>query len=285
MADDVIPPGAAIAPGTRITGFEYTLPASTTELQAQVDSALARGLPEALGRKSLTVIANGPSARDAPGGGETLALNGAMDLFFNTGRVPTYWAACDSQAFVADFLPDAPPLDTVYLVASRCHPAVFDKLAGRQVQVWHPKEGLVQGRRSVPRNCSITLNALWLMAAKGYTDFDVWGWDACYGASGDHHAGSQPHGPSDPLHVNYGGETRRKVPKRSFTQWMRGESAPEMIEIVGGRDFHTSRTWVAEASAAEQFFHLAHYHDLNVTVRGDGMIKTVQKLATEHFSA
>lgn len=281
MADGSIPPGAAIAPGTQITGFDYVLPASKDEIAGQVQAALLRGLPEALERKALRVIANGPSAKDAPLDGETLALNGALELFFNAGRVPTYWAACDSQGFVADFLPDAPPKNITYFVASRCHPGVFDKLRGCDVRVWHPKEGGLDGRRSIPRNCSITLSALWLMFELGYTDFDVWGWDACYGADGSHHAGSQVQGPAGELEVNYGGKLKRTPVRQSLLERLRREPREELLEIEGGRNFHTSRTWVAEASAAEQFFHLAHYFDMGVTVHGDGMIKAAQAFVAE----
>jgi hypothetical protein len=277
MPDGSIPPNAEIAPGTIITGFDYCLPASPSEVEAQVMSALARNRPEVLRRQSLTVIANGPSAREfEPGCGETLALNGAFDLFFNSGRVPTYWAACDSQALVADFLPDQPPLDTTYLIASRCHPAVFDKLKNRDVRVWHSKEFPLPGKRAIPRNCSITLNALWLMFSLGYMDFDVWGWDACFGEDGEAHAGMQAKDPPPRIEINYGGTLTRTPVRQTLLERLQRKPKEEILNMEGGRFFPTTRTWAAEVKGAEQFFHLAEYFGMTVNVRGDGLIKAAQ---------
>lgn len=143
----------------------------------------------------LTVVASGPSARNAPLEGKTLALNGALRLFTDCGRAPTYWAACDPQELVADFL-DAPPESTTYLVASKCHPKVFERLRGRNVILWHVHDEatwpLVGGRQPVARGVSITICCFELMARLGWRKFDTWGWDGCY-LDGDSYAVPQIH--------------------------------------------------------------------------------------------
>src|SRR4051812_23421948 len=110
------------------------------QIRRNMDYALSLGLPEADGGplKHLTVVANGPSARHLPlwPEGDTLALNGALKLFRTKGASPTYWAGCDPQPMVADFLDD-PPDSTIYFVASKCDKAVFDALKGRDVRLWH----------------------------------------------------------------------------------------------------------------------------------------------------
>lgn len=134
----------------------------------------------------------------------TLALNGALSLFGEVG--PTYWAGCDPQAELADFLTN-PPLDTAYLVASKCHPRVFDTLLDRgcTVRIWHVWEpcvaDLLGDRITVAPGCSITTTAFELGVHLGYTSFDVWGWDGCFDANGACHAGQHFPSASPPVTI------------------------------------------------------------------------------------
>jgi hypothetical protein len=236
-------------------------PLSDAVCQEHIAAALLRFLPEALCRRKLTVIANGPSALRvdlADIDGLTLALNGALKLFLDRGLAPTYWAACDPQALVADFIPDNPPKKTVYLVASKCHPDVFDKLKGCPVVVWHVSDQPVPGMARVPVEPSITLSASWLLhRMAGITDFVYWGWDGCY-MDGRHHASIESDDAPAPLTLNYGG---------SFNQ------DGEVPKFEGGRDFPTTHAWAAEAMGANQFFQLAKYFDIGITINGDGLFR------------
>jgi hypothetical protein len=250
-----------IAPGTIIAGFNYILPIEDDVTRSQVRVNVARGFQEAVVRRSLTIIANGPTARKvdlrsikSP----TLAVNGAMHLFSEVGISPTYWAACDPQAIVADFLPDCPPTDTIYLVASKCHPSVFEKLNGRDVQVWHVNDHHADGASHIPPSCSITITASWLMHRLGFTDFEYWGWDGCF-LDGRHHASNADEFGVPVLRMNFGGTI------------VDGE-------VLGGRLFSTTRAWAAEAKGAEQFFNLARYFDIGVRINGDGMFECARQL-------
>ncbi len=246
--------GEEIAPGSEIVGFDYILPATDETCLAQIASSLKRGIPEALSRLSLTVIANGPSARNVDLKsikGHTLALNGAINLFLEQGVTPTYWAACDPQECVADMLPDSPPKNITYLVASKCHPRVFEKLKGCYVQLWHVKDHAAEDKARVVLASSITICATWLMHRLGFTDFEFYGWDGCF-MDGRHHASGNADWGAPPLHINYGGVI-------------------DNGEVIGGRTFATTRTWAAEGEGAVQFFQLAEYFDINVKIHGDGM--------------
>lgn len=244
----------AIAPGTVIGGFEFQVPLNDETCQRQITASLARGLPEAVARRHLTVIANGPSARGVDLRNvafETLALNGAIQLFMEQGLAPTYWACCDPQEIVASLLPDHPPERTIYFVASKCHPAVFEKLKGRDVRVWHLADHPAEGRQRVALCSSVTLSATWLMVRLGFNDFEYYGWDGCFIDGKDHAANGNPD-MVPTVHINYGGTTQDG-------------------EVIGGRTFATNRTWAAEAQGAEQLFQLAQYFGIGVTIRGDGM--------------
>lgn len=259
------------------------------EVPGNIEHALSLGLPEADGEplKHLTVIANGPSARDAPLDGETLALNGAGKLFFNSGRVPTYWAACDPQRDKVLAFFDVPlSKETIYLIASKCHPDVFKRLEGYDVRLWHISDYKIPPPgRPVATASSVTLTALTLMRRLGYREFDIYGWDGCYGESGEHHATEQYQSNEADMTVNVGAKqivTKRKLPKRDRALYdvMKrlgkelGLEVPQPLEtkIVGGRPFKTTRTWTLEAQDAVTLLHMADYR---VHIHGDGMIKAI----------
>ena len=166
--------------------FAVSTPGDDCEAHQAYASTLE--LPEAdTNARALHVIANGPSARGYtfPPDTATLALNGALGLFTAHNKAPTYWAACDSQALVADLLPKRLPTQTKYLVASRCHESVFTRLRDRDVRLWHI--GDPPGPRIIPTAISVTLSSLILMCRLGYRVFDIWGWDCCFDGE-EHHA-------------------------------------------------------------------------------------------------
>lgn len=252
----VVDYGEEISPGTIIAGFDARVPVDAETCARHIASNMAFGFPEAVARKKLTVIANGPSALEADLKaieGPTLALNGAMKLFMDQGVVPTYWAACDAQDIVMGFLPDNPPKETIYLVSSKCHPYVLARLADRDVRLWHLSDSDVVDRVRISTTSSVTMAAMWLLHRIGFTDFDVWGWDGCF-MNGRHHASDASDWGAPELKINYGGVV-------------------ENDEVIGGRTFATTRTWAAEANAAIQFFQLAKYFDIGLTIHGDGMFK------------
>jgi len=221
---------------------EFAIQTPDVDTASHVASSLARGLPSAddlIVKDHLSVVANGPTALqlNAPPG-PLLAVNGALRLF--TGCGPTYWAACDPQQLVVNFLDD-PPENTKYLIASKCHPDVFDRLKNRDVYIWHVEDQETEHLNPVPTAVSITLCAIQLFARLGVKRFDTWGWDGCY-LDGRSHAAEQAHNVND-----------------------------RMIG-VGPAVYHTTPTWAAEADDACQLFIGADYE---VNVHGGGMFGAI----------
>jgi hypothetical protein len=243
--------------------FSLCTPASDSQLAQNVAHALSLGLKSTQARKRLVVVANGPSAKSAPFDTDlpTLALNGALRQFQERGLAPTFWAACDPQPLVADFVRNAPKA-TTYLVASKCHPDVFKTLMDQGIEpvLWHVADTDIPGHVRAPLCCSITMCSMWEMRqAFGFTDLDVFGWDGSY-LDGEHHAGdARVPNPTD-VTINIGGR-------------IVGD------EIIGGRNFETTHSWAAEADFSQQFHQLARYYDINVTIHGDGMMKAMQEAA------
>lgn len=225
--------------------FKARPPLPGGAIMANVRDATRRGLSWATDwPRDLTIIANGPTALHADLDAPVLAVNGAINLFGEVG--PTYWVAFDPQEGVADLLPADPPKNTIYFVASQCHPAVFDKLKGRDVRLWHVEHPDEQFRDAVPSAVSVTLMAMQLMARLGYRRFETWGWDGCY-LDGRDHAAPQARDPS----------------------------LVEDIRIrVGDEVFETTTSWAAEAQDACALLALA---DFKVTIHGGGMIGAIVK--------
>jgi len=235
-----------------IIEFDVKTPLDDQTIRGNVLHALSLGLQEAAptnfprSQPNLRVIAGGPSARKADLSGATLAVNNSLQVFTDKGQSPTYWAGCDPQAHLADFL-KSPPIQTTYLVASKADPSVFEALKHRKVILWHiddPCVGdLIEHRNPIMTACSITLTSFTLMRMLGYETFETWGWDGCY-MDGRHHA-------NDQIHVG------------------------NNIEIdVGSKTFQTTTNWALEAQDAEdKIYGLGH----KVTIRGGGMIGAILK--------
>ncbi len=239
-----------ITPGSVIE-FDYILPVGDEILGQQVADNLKRDIPDAVPRRKLTIIADGPSANDVDIrkiDGPILAVNRAINLFTAKGTSPTYWAACDAQELVARFLPERPPQETIYYVSSNCHPSVFQKLKNNRVELWHIGDHPGKDRVRIPQAIAVTVSTVWLMVRLGFTDFEFWGWDGCF-MDGKHHASN-----SD--------------------DWSK---VPTITLNYGGKEYTTTHAWAAEAQSAEQFFLLAEYFDIGVKINGDGMFECARK--------
>jgi hypothetical protein len=235
-----------------VTGFTLSLPANGEELRANVRHALSLGLPELHQMPPrpdpVAVIGNGPSARNFQRWDwdrlkrRHIAVNGAGRLFGKKG--PTWWAACDPQPLVADFFAE-PPQETTYLIASKCHPSVFEALADRDVLLWHVGSeatlDLLGGRqRPVRLVPTITLCALELAERLGYSKVETWGWDGCY-LDGRNHAVEQEHCGDGNCDIE-----------------------------VGDQTFRSTRNWMFEAVCAVQRFDGVAR---DITVHGGGMFE------------
>ena len=189
-----------MADGSLPVQFRITTPGDKADLEARMARNDARSLPEAVQARCCVIVGSGPSARhdelwdflDANPGMTTVACNGALSLFVERGMAPTYWTCCDPQDEVLDFLPPKLPVDTTYLVATKCPERLFDALGSFDVRPWRLDDmATTPDQLAVTCAVSVTLVTQSLMRFMGFHQFEMFGWDCCY-LDDQHHASKQP---------------------------------------------------------------------------------------------
>ena len=163
-------------------------------LFANMDAAIARGYPqikEAQPAKTgaILLVASAPSVKGQlelikkmkAAGSPIVAIKGAHDWLIDNGVMPNYALAIDPQEHRIAFYKPQPSVH--YMIASQCHPAMFDNLNGYQVTLWHPYVKKGQDR---PKNCMLIgggttsgLRAISLFYVLGYRQFELFGFDSC----------------------------------------------------------------------------------------------------------
>ena len=88
---------------------------------------------------TVSVVGSGPSLKETYPDlrGDVMACNGALGFLLDRGIVPRFAFFMDADERMKKFVRRHP--DVTYLVASRCHPTVFQALEGLDVVVWHAK--------------------------------------------------------------------------------------------------------------------------------------------------
>lgn len=154
-------------------------------------------------RATLHVACYGPSLRDTwrDLGRPLMSMSGATKWLAERGVVPDYHVDMDPRANKAEDV--TPPIHGVkYLLASVCSPAMFDALAGENVELWHCVSGKEEdefrwfserdpGSLIVQTGQTIGLGALQIGGILGFRHFEIHGMDGSFANDGVRHAG--PH--------------------------------------------------------------------------------------------
>lgn len=164
------------------------------------------------------IVGGGPSLPDylddirdrRAQGWKLIALNGAHDYLIENGITPSALVMVDGRESNAAFVRQ-PRNGVKYLLASQCHPAVFDALSGQQVLIWHAsiskdsneddilKAAYPEGFAPIVGGSTVALRAIWLMHVLGFEKFHLYGIDSCVLFDDDHHAYPQPQNDVDPV--------------------------------------------------------------------------------------
>jgi hypothetical protein len=136
-------------------------------------------------------------------------MNNAWRTLVASGIIPDVHVMVDARAENAEFVKGAPK-SMRFVVASQCHPDVFDALEeqGSEIVIWHSghtdNEKLLdilspwwdEGPKQkptmlVPGGSTVGLRSLWLAAYSGFRTIHMYGVDSCYDVEGAHHAYAQ----------------------------------------------------------------------------------------------
>ena len=230
------------------------------QMAKALEIAKSRGWPQMLrknhGDKWLSIVGFGPSLKHTwrhikrP----MLTVSGAHDFLLDCGVVPDYHMDCDPRDYKADFVKRAHP-GVLYLMASVCHPKVWDYLEGMKVELWHLHNGAETsewvakhdpGANMIGGGSTAGMRALEIGSMLGYRRFEIHGIDNSL-AEGKRHAGPHP------------GKEQNIVQVNCDEGWY--DSTPQMIE------------------AAKEMITFIQNYDCEITFYGEGL----QQAMVDHF--
>jgi uncharacterized Rossmann fold enzyme len=209
----------------------------------------------------IAIVCSGPSLADTieeiKGFKVVLTCSGAHDFLIERGIIPTYHMETDPRAHKAIFTRN-PRTETMYLIASSCHPEVFANLKGHDVRLWHvvaqnELHKMPRGHWMITGGCNVGLRALVMARLMGFRDIHVFGMDCSSDQT------------SRLFHANF-------HPNEPKTKGHR-------IVKVGDREFHTSDIFL---ECARQFFkETMLLSDARTTLHGDGLLQAlaIQKMS------
>ena len=168
-------------------------------LQANLEKALARGLPQCVEEPArtdkLAVVGGAPSVRHHldelrcwPG--EIWAINGAYDYLLGEDIVPHGFIGVDPLPGLAEYVQN-PRKETTFYLSGLLDPSVFDALKGENVKVWFPEQDAVKwpaGLWLVGGGTTAVTRVPYLARMQGFRDMTIYGADSsfeddryCYG--------------------------------------------------------------------------------------------------------
>lgn len=180
---------------------------TSQEMHSNFQATLERGftpINDYLGAYSGTcsVVGSGPTIKETHKElvGDVIAINSAISFLLDAGIVPKFAVLWDGTEVIEKFARPHP--DVTYLVASRCHPKVFERLKDCKVVVWHAggdhdildvmvkPETIQKMKTPQPLICGGSAGVtrtLYVASVLGYSDIHLFGADSCYSAVGETH--------------------------------------------------------------------------------------------------
>lgn len=179
-----------------------------------------------------------------------MSCSGSHKYLVDRGIIPTWHVEVDPRIHKIQLI-GQPQKETQYLIASTCHPKLFDHLDGYDVSLWHIFDASDDGLRLLPQGewlvtggCDVGLRALTLAAFLGFRDLHIFGMDG--NARERKHADEHPNAPK----------------KFSITEY-------------DGMQYLTTSGML---TAAQQIWHeLDMMPKVNATFYGEGLIQAMSK--------
>lgn len=164
-----------------------------------------------------------------------VTLNGAYNWCMERDIMPVTQIVVDARAINKNFTKPVRE-DCLYLMASQCHPSLFEGLPKERTILWHTHPKLVEdilnehypAWYSIPGGSTVLLRAIPLLRMLGFRRFHLFGCDSCLGPNEEHHAYPQSWNDGKrviPVNVEWGGRIFLCHP------WMNAQ-AQEFIDLI-----------------------------------------------------
>ncbi len=229
---------------------------------SQTKESLKLNLPEIkerpINNRQCTLVGGAPSLKKTWPyiQGEVFAVNGTADYLRQKGIKIDYHIILDAREDNLQFVLK-PSKDTHYLIASCCHPKIFEALKDYKVTIWHPFMDDTQHIFDKPDTLlvgggnTVTMRLYYMVYLMGYRKIHFHGIDSSYDEN-ENHAYKQS--------LNDGEQT---------------------IEVVAGGKAFKCAPWMAKQ--AQQFINQTKElsKDCEIDVFGEGLIPHVAKLMNE----
>jgi hypothetical protein len=238
---------------------EYCVPTWVRDEQIKlaIQRPIARIQPaKELKTEPIACVGFGPSLHDTWGAIKdfkyVMTCSGSHKFLVERGITPAFHVEVDPREHKVGLI-GQPCKETQYLIASACHPKVFDHLRDYHVVLWHIFDGTEEHQRIIPANewsvtggCSVGVRMLTLSRLLGFTDLHIFGMDGSEHEVHGKHADKHPMQPPGHSLVTY-----------------------------EGREFKTTSSMF---TVAQGLFHeLDMLPDVKPTFHGDGLIQHMAK--------
>lgn len=125
----------------------------------------------------------------------TMAAGSSHDWCVANGITPTYASVVDPDPIALNYV-TKPSQNTVYLIASQCHPSVFESLKDYKVAMWHCYseadkhvfEELEPNFFGVGGGCTVGMRSINISLLLGHNRVHLFGYDSCLGDDDVDHA-------------------------------------------------------------------------------------------------
>jgi len=240
--------------------------ASDDTLLAQIKANTKRGLPEFIpypnphGGK-IVLVGSGPSVQGQldsilemkKNGYLIVALKGAHDFLLQNGIKPDWCVMLDPQEKIVNCV-QLKEASITYLIASQCHPKVFEHLSENYVVLWHALSGIgeqeiLEGKVLLGGGTTTGMRTMNMVYSLGYRHVHLYGFDSCL---------TEKDGVSY-KRVNIHSENGMDKPVNSIDVW------------VGKRRFWCNPAMAAQANEFQQA--MSVLKGMKVNIHGDGLIR------------
>ena len=236
----------------------------------QIKAACERGLEE-FGHspphdKEAVLVGSGPSVKSQikkirrlyDEGCFILAIKGAHDFLIEKGIIPHAALAVDPQPHIVRCfrkkLKEGSVRRPVYLIASQCHPELFDYLDDQRVILWHllatSSAEYLKGKLQVGGGSTSGSRGLVLAWLMGFRKFHLFGFDSCLEGEGD-----------------------SKLRKITGERWGGVEKEKIMELVCEGKTFYADPAMAAQANEIQDVIRMLE--GAQIKAYGKGLIQLI----------